>query len=50
MPHRPPRKTRKPASPVGKAGRAAQIEGQRRHEMATRSTLTRFQNRKSEKN
>ena len=26
-----------------------QLEGQRRHEMATRSTLTRFQNRKSEK-
>lgn len=49
MPHRPPRKSKKPASPADKMDRAAQIEGQRRHEMATRSTLTRFQNRKSEK-
>lgn len=49
MPHRPPRKTKKPANPADKANRAAQFEGQRRHEMATRSTLSRFQNRKSEK-
>lgn len=49
MPHRPPRKSKKPASPADKADRAAQFEGQRRHEMATRSTLSRFQNRKSEK-
>jgi 3'-phosphoadenosine 5'-phosphosulfate sulfotransferase (PAPS reductase)/FAD synthetase len=49
MPHRPPRKSKKPASPADKADRAAQVEGQRRHEMATRSTLSRFQNRKSEK-
>lgn len=49
MPHRPPRKTKKPANPADKANRAAQFEGQRRHEMATRSTLFRFQNRKSEK-
>jgi len=49
MPHRPPRKTKKTANPADKATRAAQFEGQRRHEMATRSTLSRFQNRKSEK-
>ena len=49
MPNRPPRKIKKPANPAGKADHAAQLEGQRRHEMATRSTLSRFQNRKSEK-
>jgi len=49
MPHRPPRKTKKPANPADKVTRTAQFEGQRRHEMATRSTLSRFQNRKSEK-
>ncbi len=49
MPHRPPRKTKKPDTDGSKVDRAAQFEGQRRHEMATRSTLSRFQNRKSEK-
>jgi len=49
MPHRPPRKVKKPAGPADRESRSAQREGQRRHEMATRSTLNRFQNRKSEK-
>jgi hypothetical protein len=49
MPHRPPRKTKKPANPVSLADRAAQLESQRRREMATRSTLARFQNRSSDR-
>jgi hypothetical protein len=49
MPHRPQKKPKRPANSGAPADRAAQFESQRRHEMATRSTLARFQNRKSEK-
>lgn len=49
MPHRPPRKSKRSAAPSGTADRNAQLADQRRQEMAVRSTLSRFQNRKSEK-
>jgi len=49
MPHRPPRKTKKPPGPANLADRAAQIEEQRRREMSARSTLARFQNRSSDR-
>lgn len=50
MPHRPPRKVKKDKSATdGKNARSQQTEAQRRLEMATRSTLTRFQNRSSDR-
>ncbi len=49
MPHRPPRKAKKAAPAGNPAARAAQLEEQRRREMAARSTLNRFQNRSSER-
>jgi len=50
MPHRPPKKVKKDKSATGaKDARSQQTEAQRRLEMATRSTLTRFQNRSSDR-
>ena len=49
MPHRPPRKVKKAARAENPVARAAQLEEQRRREMADRSTLSRFQNRSSER-
>jgi len=52
MPHRP-KKHKKSDSKTGDAAtdqkRATQLAAQRRMEMATRSTLSRFQNRSSER-
>jgi hypothetical protein len=48
MPHRP-KKIKKTDSKSASATRADQFAAQRRADMATRSTLARFQNRKSEK-
>jgi hypothetical protein len=48
MPHRP-KKTKKADAKSSSPSRADQFAAQRRADMATRSTLSRFQNRKSEK-
>ncbi|MEI6339801.1 MAG: hypothetical protein WCQ57_14670 [Verrucomicrobiota bacterium] len=49
MPHRPPRKVKKAANAASPEARAAQLEEQRRREMAARSIISRFQNRSSER-
>jgi len=49
VPHRPPKKVKKPATPAEADQRAAQLAEQRRREVAARSTLSRFQNRSSER-
>jgi hypothetical protein len=48
MPHRP-KKVKKSDPKPGDANRADQFAERRRADMAARSTLSRFQNRKSEK-
>ena len=48
MPHRP-KKVKKSEPQSGAASRADQFAERRRADMAARSTLSRFQNRKSEK-
>jgi len=51
MPHRPPRKKKPEAAPGALEhlqDRAQQQSEQRRREMATRSTLSRLRNRKSD--
>jgi hypothetical protein len=51
MPHRPPRAKKNPAKPGDLENRQAysnQLADQRRREMATRSTLSRLRNRKSD--
>jgi hypothetical protein len=45
----PPKKTEKESKSLPLNNRAAQFEEQRRREMATRSILSRFKNRKSPK-
>ncbi len=49
MPHRPPKKVKKDKSAAKGDARGQQTEAQRRLEMATRSTLSRFQNRSSDR-
>jgi len=49
MPHRPPRNVKKPKTALSADSKAAHLEDQRRREMATRSTLARFQNRTSDR-
>jgi hypothetical protein len=49
MPHRPPKKIKKDKAGANSDSREAQLAEQRRREMAARSTLSRFQNRSSER-
>jgi len=48
MPHRPKKIKKSDAKPSGQT-RAAELAAQRRMEMATRSALSRFQNRSSDR-
>jgi len=49
MPHRPPKKVKKPKTGEVPGSREAQLAEQRRREFAARSILSRFQNRSSER-
>jgi len=49
MPHRPPKKIKKPKGEEAPGARDAQLAEQRRREFAARSILSRFQNRSSER-
>jgi hypothetical protein len=49
MPHRPPKKVKKAASKESGPNREAQRAEHRRMDFATRSTLSRLQNRSSDR-
>jgi len=49
MPHRPPKKVKKAPCQIKLGTRAAELEEQRRRELAVRSTLARYQNRTSDR-
>lgn len=49
MPHRPPKKVKKPKTEEVSGSREAQLAEQRRRDFASRSILSRLQNRSSER-
>lgn len=49
MPNRVPKKSKKPTTSTKPGARAAELEEQRRRELAVRSTLARYQNRTSDR-